>query len=422
MSQATRILVALIAGLSLGIGITGVGPEWARIGGTIAEPIGTAWLNGLQMTIVPLVVSLLVLGVGATADVARAGKLAARSLLLFMVLLWSGAIVSAFLTPLLLDFWPLDPGAASALKAALATTKPIGDVPPFGEFLATMVPSNPVTAAATNAFLPLMIFSLTFAFAITRLPKGQRDLLIEFFRAIADAMLVVIGWVLLIAPIGVFALAFMVGARAGTAAFGALLHYVLIVSSVGGVLWIAAFVLGAIGGRLSIVRFARATSAAQVVAISTQSSLASLPAMLRGAAQIGVPTANSGIILPLAVAIFRFTGPAMNLAVAIYIARWYGVPLTPQTLAAGVIVASITTLGALSLPGAITYISSIAPIAAAMGVPIAPLGLLVAIENFPDIMRTVGNVTMDLAATATLSARSAPAPASAEDALIEEAA
>lgn len=419
MSQATRILLALIVGLSFGIGCTAFAADWVPAAIDIAEPIGTAWLNGLQMTIVPLVLSLVVLGVAATADVARAGRLATRSLILFMGLLWSGAILAAFVTPVLLDLWPLDPAAAEALKAALATAKPIGDVPPFGEFMSQMVPSNPVSAAANNAFLPLMIFALSFAFAITRLAKAQRDLLVDLFRAIADAMLVVIGWVLLIAPVGVFALAFLVGAKAGTAAFGALLHYVLIVSSIGVILWISSFFMGAIGGRLSIMRFARATMPAQVVAISTQSSLASLPAMLKGAGQIGVPTANSGIILPLAVAIFRFTGPAMNLAVAIYIARWYGVPLTPQSLTAGVIVASITTLGALSLPGAITYISSIAPIAVAMGVPVAPLGLLVAIENFPDIVRTLGNVTMDLATTATLSARSAPAPESTEDALIE---
>lgn len=420
MSQATRILLALVLGLLLGIFVAGTGEGAAATGLAIAGPIGTAWLNGLQMTIVPLVVALLVIGIAATADVARAGKLAARALILFMVLLWSGAIVSAFLTPALLDLWPLDPAAATALKAALATSAPIGKVPPFGDFLAQMVPSNPVAAAANSAFLPLMVFSLAFAFAITRLPTAQRTLLVGFFQAIADAMLVVIGWVLLIAPIGVFALAFTVGVRAGTAAFGALLHYVIIVTSVGGVLWIAAYLLAVIGGRVPLRRFARATAASQAVAISTQSSLASLPAMLRGAEQVGVPAANAGIVLPLAVAIFRFTGPAMNLAVAIYIARWYGIALTPQTLAAGVVVASITTLGALSLPGAITYVSSIAPIAAAMGVPVAPLGLLVAIENFPDIMRTVGNVTMDLAATATISARSAPMPAGETDCIVEQ--
>ncbi|MBY0305473.1 MAG: dicarboxylate/amino acid:cation symporter [Sphingomonas sp.] len=417
MSQATRILVALIAGMALGIVAAGQG--FAPIGILIVQPIGTAWLNGLQMTIVPLVVSLLVIGIAATADAARAGQLATRAMILFMVLLWSGAIMSAFVTPLLLSAWPIDPNAGAALRASLPDVKAIGDVPPFGDFLAAIVPSNPVTAAANNAFLPLIVFTLTFSFAITRLAKEQRDLLVAFFRALADAMIVVIGWVLWLGPIGVFALAFVVGAKAGTEAFGALLHYVLIVASVGTVLWIASFFLGAIGGRVSIIRFARATASAQAVAISTQSSLVSLPAMLRGAEQIGVHTQHSGIILPLAVAIFRATGPAMNLAVAIYIATLFGVPLTWQSLAAGVAMASITTLGAVSLPGSITFISSIAPIAAAMGVPIAPLGLLVAIETFPDIMRTLGNVTMDLAVTATLSARAAPAPISPEDLLIE---
>ncbi len=417
MSQATRILLALVAGLALGIVAAGQG--FAATGIVIAQPIGTAWLNGLQMTIVPLVVSLLVIGIAATADAARAGQLTTRAMILFMVLLWTGAILSAVLTPFLLSVWPIDPSAGAALKASLPDVQAVGDVPPFGDFLAAIVPSNPVTAAANNAFLPLIVFTLAFAFAITRLAKPQRDLLVSFFRAVADAMIVVIGWVLWLGPIGVFALAFLVGAKAGGEAFGALLHYVLIVTSIGTVLWIASFFIGAIGGRISIIKFARATASAQAVAISTQSSLASLPAMLRGAEQIGVHTQHSGVILPLAVAVFRATGPAMNLAVAIYVAILFGVPLTWQNLAAGVAVASITTLGAVSLPGSISFISSIAPIAAAMGVPIAPLGLLVAIETFPDIMRTLGNVTMDLAVTATLSARAAPAPITPEDLLIE---
>jgi proton glutamate symport protein len=82
-------------------------------------------------------------------------------------------------------------------------------------------------------------------------------------------------------------------------------------------------------------------------------------------------------------------------------------------------VAAITTMGAVSLPGAISYVSSIAPICVAMGVPVAPLGLLVAIEAFPDLMRTLGNVTSDLAATAIISARSGATPHRPEDALLE---
>jgi len=421
MSQAMRVLLALVAGLVFGIAAADAGAPWSTWGAMIAEPIGTAWLNGLQMTIVPLVVSLIVLGIAQTADAARAGKLAGRAMALYVGVLWTSTAMAAFMTPLLLRIFPIDPHAAAALKSALVDLAPVGNVPSFSMVLAAMVPSNPVTAAANNAFLPLVVFTLAFAFAIVRLKAESRMVLVNVFQGIADAMLIVIGWVLALAPIGVAALSFEVGAKAGTAAFGALLHYVLIVAGIGMIVWACAYPLAIFGGRVSLGRFLKASAPSQVVAISTQSSLASLPAMLEGAEELGVHTDVSGITLPLAVAIFRATGPAMNLAVAIYVAVWFGVPLTAGNMVAGVIVAAVTTMGAVSLPGSISYISSIAPIAAAMGVPIAPLGLLVAIETFPDLVRTLGNVTMDLATTTALAARAVPAATVEEDLIAVQA-
>ena len=89
----------------------------------------------------------------------------------------------------------------------------------------------------------------------------------------------------------------------------------------------------------------------------------------------------------------------MNMAVAIYVAHLMGVELGPLQLAAGVAVAATTTLGAVSLPGQLSFVTSIAPIALAMGIPIEPLALLIAVETIPDIFRTLGNVTMDVAVT-----------------------
>ncbi len=288
MSQATRILLALVLGLAIGVGLATWSPTVAEDGLVIAQPIGTAWLNALQMTIVPLVVSLLITGVAATAAAARAGQVAGRALGLFIGLLWFFSAFAAIATPLLLGWFPLPAEAATALRAALGATAPVGPVPPFADFIVSIVPTNPVTAAATNAFLPLIVFTMVFAFALTRLPAEPRDLLTKFFQAVADVMLIIIGWILWLAPIGVLALAYVVGAKAGTAAFGALLHYVLIISSIGILVWTTAYPIGAIGGRIGLARFARATGPAQAVAISTQSSLASLPAMLRGAEGLGV--------------------------------------------------------------------------------------------------------------------------------------
>ena len=421
MSQAMRILAALIAGLVIGIATAAVAPGVVPGALAFAEPIGGAWLAGLQMTIVPLVVALLVVGVAATAEAARAGRIAGLTLVIAFVFLWCSAIAAAVLTPLFLDLAPLPAASADALRTALAGTAKISsDVPTLADFFGSIVPTNVVAAAANNAFLSLIVFTLVFAFAITRIEPARRQLLTGVFEALKDTMLVVINWVLWLAPIGVLALAFTVGAKTGTAAFGALVHYILVVSAVGVVVWAAAYPLALIGGRVRLGDFARASLASQAVAISTESSLASLPAMLTGAERLGIPTSRSGVVLPLAVAVFRSTGPAMNLAVVIYVATWFGVPITAGSLAAGVAVAALTSLGSVSLPGQISYISSIAPIAITMGVPIAPLGLLVAVETIPDIIRTLGNVTNDLALTATVAAHSEAAPHDAGDALLEE--
>jgi Na+/H+-dicarboxylate symporter len=402
MSASIRILLALVAGLVGGIALAAFAP--GAVPGTlaVAEPIGHAWLNALQMTIVPLVFALLVTGVAATAEAAQAGRLAGRAIALYVVLLAASAATAAVLTPLFMALVPLPAESAAALRGALVGAEAIPPVPPLGEFFAGIVPSNIVKAAGDSAFLSLIIFALVFAFALTRIEPGLRDLLTRVFTGVRDAMLVMIGWVLWIGPVGVFALALVVGARAGSGAFGALVHYILTVVAVGASFSLLAYPLAVFGARVRLVDYVRAALPAQAVAISTQSSLASMPAMLTGAQALGVPVAVSGVTLPLAVAIFRATGPAMNFAVAIYIAIWFQIPLTPATLALGTVVATLTSLGSVSLPGTVSYVSAIAPVAATIGAPLAPLGLLVAVETLPDIMRTLGNVMMDLATTAML--------------------
>lgn len=423
MSQATRILAALILGLLAGIGMAAWQPGTAmQIAGWV-EPVGKLWLNGLQMTVVPLVVALLVTGIAATAEAAKAGRLAARAIVTFLILLWSSATLGALLALGLLDLFPLGEGARTALRDSFSVDRAVGAMPGFSEFVTAMVPTNAIAAAANDAFLPLILFTTLFAFAVTRLPEEPRQAITRLFQAIADAMIVMIGWVLWLAPIGVVALAYRVGATTGTQAVGALIHYVGIVSAVGLILSAAAYPVAVIGGRMAIGRFTRAMLPPQAVALSTQSSLASLPAMLRAVESMGIPVARSGVVLPLAVAIFRFTGPCMNVAVAVYIAHVFGVVLSPAQLAAGIAAAAITTLGAVSLPGQVSFISSIAPIAIAMGLPVEPLALLVAVEMLPDLTRTLGNVMMDVAVTSMVSrgAGDAGDERTEADALIEAA-
>lgn len=387
----------LVGGLLAGMFLSGTTfidnvVEWTR-------PVGTLWLRALQMTIIPLVAALLVLGIVQLASAAKASAAARRMLLLVFGVLVAGGVITAALLPWLLTMVPV-PESASAFLAE--TPQDAQQVPELSDFLASLVAPNIVAAAAETAMLPLTIFFALFAVAITQLPEKQSETLLNFFHALANAMLQIIGWVLWLAPIGVFALALGVAARAGGGAFAALGHYILVVSAMGGFVLIGAYILACVLGGVSPWRFAKAVLPAQAVAVSTQSSLASLPAMLDSSGRLGLRQSTSEFVLPLAVAIFRATSPAMNLAVAIYVAHLSGVEISPTLLAAGIGVAIIISIGSVSLPGSISFVVSIGPIAIAMGVPVEPLALLVAVEMLPDIMRTLGNVTMNVAVTSAV--------------------
>ena len=395
---------ALVAGLLGGLLLAFWAPGALPTVLAVVQPVGDLWLRALQATIVPLVAALLFTGVVQTVATASAGAMARRSLGYFLAFLGFSALAALIVTPALLALLPIPGNAGEALRGSLSAggTPAANTVPGLGEYLKSIVPTNVIDAAANDRMLPLILFMAVFAIATTRLPAPQRDLLSTFFAAIASAMLVVIGWVLAIAPIGVFALGLAVAAKTGAGAIGALVHYVLIVTLTGAVILAAGYVFAVVVARQRLGAFVRALIPVQVFAFSTQSSLASLPAMLGACRRLGVRETTSEFVMPLAVSLFRATSPAMNLAVVVYVAKWYGVPLGPTALVSGWVMAILVSLSSVSLPGTISYIASVGPIAIAMGVPVSPLALLVAVEVLPDLMRTLGNVTMDVAVTAAV--------------------
>ena len=403
--RAYWALGALVAGLLLGL-IADARFAGAHDGAlSVASFIGSLWLNGLKMTVIPLVVTLLVTGVARSAEAARAGKIAARSVVCIVVVCTVSAIFGAVVMLLLTSAFPLPHATAEGLRGALAAIeqKPTGSLPGVADFFKGVIPSNVFAAASNGDVLPLVVFALLFALALTRIGDAARRTVVSLFEAVAEALLVIIRWVLWLAPLGVFALAFAVGSEAGGAAFAGLGHYIALVSAVG-VLWmiVGGYPLGILGGARPPLGFTKAMIGPQAVAVSTRSSLASLPAMLTAAQSLGIRPRVADVSLPLAVALFRSTGPAMNVAVAFYVAHWLGLHPTAGQMVAAVAVGAVMSYGAVSLPGEITYISSIAPIAMALGVPIAPLALLVAVEMVPDIFRTLGNVTFDVALAAVI--------------------
>jgi Na+/H+-dicarboxylate symporter len=412
-------LLALAAGVATGA--WGAASGDPNIVGMLTQVghVGDLWLNLLRMTVIPLVFSLLITGVASVADAASSGRVAARAIFVFGVLLVSATSFACVVFPLLLSAAPVDPTAAASFIARAGGQTVQAVAPPtLGEWLAALAPGNAVAAAAEGAILPLVVFALFFGFAATQLPAAQRAPMVAFFRAVADTMIIIVRWVLLAAPLGVFALALGVGLTAGVGIAGLILHYIVLVSAVTAAIVPIAFLFAFIWGRANPARFINATAPVLAVAISSRSSLASLPLMVERARDaMGTPERVANLVLPMAVAVFRMTSPVANLGVVFFCASVFGVELSPGAIIVGGLVAIAISIGSVGLPGEISFIASVAPICMAMGVPIELLGLLVAVEAVPDIFRTVGNVSGDMAATQIVAknqpATSPPEPAAA---------
>ncbi|MBP7614925.1 MAG: cation:dicarboxylase symporter family transporter [Steroidobacteraceae bacterium] len=404
MSSTNRIILALAAGLAAGATIAATGQVGLARAVSILQPVGTLWVNALRMTVIPLVFAVLVTGVATAASAASAGRLAARTMLLFAVFLLASVAATAIVVPAIFAAWPIPESAAAALRAgALSLHQALPPVAPVKEWLTGLIPVNPVEAAAEGAVLPLIVFALFFAFALAHIAPESRDRLTGFFQAIADAMVVIVKWILWAAPLGVFALALGVGFHGGLDAAGALLYYVVLLSVLCLLATGAMYPIAAAGKALTFRQFARGAAPAQVVAASTQSSLATLPAMI-GAAQesFRLPTGIVGLVLPLAVSLFRVSTAVANLAAAIFVAALYDVALSPVQLATGALVSFATSIGSVGVSSQVSYFFGVMPICLAMGLPVEVLALLLAVEVLPDIFRTICNVTADLAVTVLL--------------------
>ena len=414
MSPTARVLTGLLGGAALGIVLTKVQPALASDMASVAQPIGDLWLNALQMTVVPLVVALVVLGVASTRDAAASGRTARRAILVFLLLLGAAAAFAAVWAPFQLSLLPRDIALIESLRAAIGA--PVATevaAPGFAQRIATIIPANVIAAAAQAAMLPLVVCALLFGFALTRVEARRRSQAIDLFQTLADIMVTIVRWVLWVAPLGVFALAFSVCVKAGVSILSALGWYILAMCTLYLAVTAGLYVVAVLAGGQRLRQFAAGILPAQVIAASTQSSLATLPAMVDSAQnRLGCSPGTTGLVLPMAVSLFRITSPVQYIGVSCFIAWIYGVDLSASQLAVGAALAVVISLGSVGLPGQVSLMAMNMPVVQAMGLPVAPLGLMLAVETIPDAFATVGNVTGDLAATTVVARRSDAAASS----------
>ena len=408
-SSTTRVMLELAAAAIIGLFLAWFSPELGTRVAAVAQPIGKLWLNALQMTVVPLVATLVVLGVSNARDAAASGRTAKRAIIIFLVVLTLAATFAAIAAPLFLSWMPHSQELMEALKGTAGTATE-ATAPKAADWLTGIIPSNAIAAAAASAMLPLVVFSLFFGFALTRIEAHRHERLLEMVQAICDVMIVIVRWVLAVAPIGVFALVLAVTAQAGASTLSALGIYIGMLCVLYLIATAMLYPLVRIWTGRPLGHFANSIFPAQAVAMSTQSSLASLPAMLQVAQRkLGIPLPIASLVLPMAVSLFRLTSPIQYIGVAAFIAWAYGIEIGPLQWATAVVLAVVVSLGSVGLPGQVSFMATNMPVSQALGLPIEPFGLLLAVDTIPDVFATLGNVTGDVSAAAMVQGRNVPA-------------
>ena len=423
MTQATQsyrgpssiwALSALAAGLLLGWTGHALGSEGFQTLADVLRPVGQMWLSALVLLVLPLVISCTLSAVVGMPRDQSAGTLFGRSLALFIAVLLAGALITLIVAPPIISLFPVDPADIAILKAST----PVPDVarqaalaPPdtsFFAWLTGLVPQNLVEAARRGDLLPLLLVSLLIGAAVTRLPDEHREPLTRLFIAFAATMLTAVRWLLWFLPVGVFIFMYSFVLGAGGIVAGVVAGLIVVICASLLVCTLLYYPLAAMFGRVKLRDFAYAVLPAQVMALSTSSSLASLPALVDGARdRLKLPESATGFVLPLCAALFKPNRTVSSTAKLLLLAHFFGVTLNPGAIAAFVLTVVVLSFSTIGLPGGATAFKTL-PAYVAAGIPVEALVIAEAVETIPDLFKTLLNVTANMS-VATLLSRSSRA-------------
>jgi proton glutamate symport protein len=410
-SQSLRVLIALTAGLALGmlLGTTPDGPLARLV--PAADVVGTLWTNAIRMTVIPLVAALTiasVAGTGATSELRRA---MVRAVVVFVVLLVLGGVIALLIGEVAFAGFVLPTDVADRIRATATAAGAAPKLPSLAQRIIETIPVNPVKAAADGALLPLVVFSLALGFALKQIAADRREAVITVCRGVSDALLVVVRWVVAMAPLGVLALTFSLGAKLGVASVGALARYIATLSVVLIVFTLLLYPIVVLLGRVPLRHFLSAAAPAQALAAGSRSSLSALPMMISAAQdRLRLDAAASGFVLPLAVSIFRVNVPMAWVVGVIFLGKLYGVDADVVTLGSVIVTSTLLSFSVPGIPSGSLFI--LAPVLVDLGLPAEAVGILIAVDVIPDIFKTTANVTAHLTAAVLVSGQRADVSAS----------
>ncbi|HCA36404.1 MAG TPA: hypothetical protein DEP13_07165 [Gammaproteobacteria bacterium] len=399
MNLSFRILTGLLLGSIAGLMISRSNSAlFVNLPGLLA-PLGSLWVNAIRMTIMPLLMALVVVAIAGQGRSGRVLAIGGKTLSLFVGLILLSSLFALLFAAPLIGLLEICSENSNVVLASSQVTAERAPLPPFKDWLIGLIPANPFAAAANGDILPLMIFTVVFSLALIQIDERLAKNVVTFFEATKQALLVVIAWIMELAPYGIFALVLPITANLGTESVRLLGTFILMVCGLivllSACIYLGLWVLGH-----DIKKFAKTMAPVQVIGFGTRSSLATLPATIAASEILGVSQKTAGLVLPAAVTLFKFASPLARTAGTYFIAALYGIDLTVSEFVVISLAVGLLSFYSPGIPSGGLLIMT--PVYLALGLPVEGIGLLIAIDLIVDMFITAANVTANLGVTMML--------------------
>ena len=387
-SKKPKISLAwqMMIGLALGVVVGAlVEQETAK---TFLQPLGDLFIRLIRMVVVPLVVATIIAGAAGISDTSKLGRVATKTLICY-------ALTTAVAVAIGLVFASfIQPGVGLDLSTEGLAAKAV-EAPPLTQTLLNIVPINPMQAMSEGQMLQIIFFAVIFGFGLSALGERGKPVL-NFFELVGDTMIRVTHIVMLYAPIGVFGLIAFTVSRHGLGVLLPLFQLILssFLATAFFVILILVPLVRVVTG-IPMMTFYKGIFEPWLVAFTTCSSAAALPANLNAARRLGSTKAVASFSIPLGNTI-NMNGTAIYMGVcSIFAAEVYGLDLTMADQVTIVLMGVLAAVGTAGVPGAGLIMTTV--VFTQVGIPLEAVALIAGVDRILDMIRTSINVVGDVA-------------------------
>ncbi|HIG0362195.1 TPA: dicarboxylate/amino acid:cation symporter [Clostridium sporogenes] len=392
-SLTFKILFALFLGISFGLISNLFLPQ--NINNSLSKwllvPMGNVFLRGIKMLVVPLVLFSIICGAASVGDVKKLGRVGGKIFIYYIITTAFATTIALFMANI------LKPGVGVKLKASKEIVKTAS--PPFiMDMLINMIPSNPIEAMVKGDMLQIIVFALIFGISITLVGDKAKNLL-NIFEEVNNVLLKMIDVIMIVAPLGVFALISNVIMTQGLKVLIPLMKYVLVAVLV--MIIQIFFIYGGMLkfiGKLNPVNFFKKFWPVMIFALSTSSSNATIPMNLETCERkFGVDKSVASFTIPLGATINMDGTAIMQGVAALFIAQMYGINVTFNQQITIILIATLASIGTSGVPSAGVVMLSM--VLQQIGLPLEGVGLVLSVDRIVDMVRTTVNITGDAVGT-----------------------